>query len=191
VLSSGSIRSVQAVVALEDRGSTTSDAAKAASGQLGAPSVPQLPPQQQAVEAVEASGASLPLPQRRDQGLVEVSSLSVPQSLADSGDRSLRQHFTAKGVPAPSPFEQASGGSAFLDSPQISANGSTKKRIGSTEEPLDLEQQGKSGASGSGQGGPIEWDELAEPLPLVQTADAAQFYTVLVVDAPVEEFTYR
>jgi hypothetical protein len=55
----------------------------------------------------------------------------------------------------------------------------------------DVEQAGGGGSGGADPSGPPQWDELAEPLPLVDTADAAQFYTVLVVDAPVEEFTYR
>ena len=52
----------------------------------------------------------------------------------------------------------------------------------------DLEQQG----SGWSQGG-AAWDELTEPLPLAEAAnaDAAQFYTVLVVDEAVEEYNYR
>ena len=186
VLGGGSVRSVQATVALEDRNSTTSDAAREPSGQPRVPSPPRRPPRPPA-QQVEASGASLPLPQRPEQEGVEASSHSVPKAPA-AGTGGLRQHYSPKPAPEPSPFEQQASG-AFPEAPHRS--GSTEKRNGADEPILDLEQQGKGGSSYSAQGGATEWDELAEPLPLVQTADAAQFYTVLVVDAAVEEFTYR
>lgn len=60
----------------------------------------------------------------------------------------------------------------------------------------DAERLGGSAKRGSGAaGGAAEphWDELCEPLPLplVASADAAQFYTVLIIDEAVEEFAYR
>lgn len=48
-----------------------------------------------------------------------------------------------------------------------------------------------SGTGASGSGARLEWDELAQPNPLLQAADAAQFYTVLVVDEALEDFSYR
>lgn len=52
----------------------------------------------------------------------------------------------------------------------------------------DVEHQGQ--VSGQASLGPARWDELAQPLPLVQRADAAQFYAVLIVDEAIEEFTH-
>ncbi len=54
----------------------------------------------------------------------------------------------------------------------------------------DGEQAGGSGKH-AGPAVPPRWDELCEPLPLVAGADAAQFYTVLIIDEAVEEFAYR
>jgi DNA-binding transcriptional MerR regulator len=53
----------------------------------------------------------------------------------------------------------------------------------------DVEQLGGSGKQAA-DGVPPHWDELCEPLPLVASADAAQFYTVLIIDEAVEEFAY-
>lgn len=62
------------------------------------------------------------------------------------------------------------------------------------EDGADLEHQGKRGSGaggGSEEAAPPHWDELCQPLPLVDRADAARFYTVLIIDEAIEEFAYR
>lgn len=59
----------------------------------------------------------------------------------------------------------------------------------------DEGEEGGGGDDVERQGGQDSWvpswDELAQPLPLVDAADAAAFYTVLIVDEAVESFAYR
>lgn len=92
----------------------------------------------------------------------------------------------------PSPFS-SSGGSGAL---QPFASGSI---LGAPAPPPvigaasmgALSSGGGGKASGRAEGGSLEWDELAEPFPLIRAADAAQFYTVLIVDEAFEQFSAR
>lgn len=118
----------------------------------------------------------------------------------------LRERFSSKAQVGASPFDQASSGKVFKLPGALSRKAS---RPNSWMEPDDSSSNSGGGGSPSPEpdleqaaasagsphhvvtAGGLEWDELAESLPLVASADAAQFYTVLIIDAPIEEFTYR
>lgn len=76
----------------------------------------------------------------------------------------------------------ASGGVAAAPPPPLALGAGSMSALSSGD-------GGK--AAGAGPGGGLEWDELAEPFPLIRAADAAQFYTVLIVDEALEHFSAR
>lgn len=111
---------------------------------------------------------------------------------ADGGDSSAAQGSTSTVLP-PSPFADEGLGTATH--PRASLQPSLRRITDSDGEgeasgdegAADVERQGSSGKRAA----PSHWDELCEPLPLVDSADAARFYTVLIIDEAVEQFTYR
>lgn len=96
----------------------------------------------------------------------------------------------------------AAAGSVFTAMPSPFSNNGASGAFDSFAKPKALPApfadsaaalSGGGGAKGSGRGaeGGLEWDELAEPFALMQAADAAQFYTVLIVDEAIEHFSAR
>ncbi|KAL4451743.1 hypothetical protein ABPG75_007405 [Micractinium tetrahymenae] len=92
----------------------------------------------------------------------------------------------------PSPFSSAGGSGALKP---LGSGGFAAPEAGAVPV-LGAPSMRPLGSSGGGKGsggceGGLEWDELAEPFPLMRAADAAQFYTVLIVDEAFEEFSAR